>query len=158
MDSPQNRPFPVIPLVAASLMIFDSIVGIRIYQSNHPPQSIVEAETAIPVKSRDLRFVDAGDGAAIFGGHVSVYDATTGARLPPLRENEGFVRTVLNSLAFERNKRSIDTTPVFRLTYWSSKRMTFEDRQTGKRVILGEFGAKNEGVFMRFLTDPETGS
>lgn len=158
VEPPRNRPFPLVALVAAGLTIFDTLVGVHVYQINHPPQSIVEVDTAKPVMSRELRFVDAGDGASVYGGHVSVYDAGTGTRLPSLRENEGFIRAVLNSLAFERTKRSMDAAPIFRLTYWSSKRMTIEDPSTGKRVILGQFGAKNEAVFMRFLNGPEARS
>ena len=88
VQTPRNHQFPLTALVAAGLTIFDTLVGVHVYQSKHPPQTIVEIDTATPLKSRELRFVDAGDGASVYGGHVSVFDATTGTRLPPLREKK----------------------------------------------------------------------
>jgi putative photosynthetic complex assembly protein len=158
VSAPKDRPLPVIPLVAAFLVMFDTIVGIKIYQAQHPRPAVVAIDSSTVLRTRDLRFVDSGDGMSVYGGHVSVYDAKTGAAYPPLRENEGFIRAVLNSLSFERTKRSVNAAPIFRLTYWSDKKVTLEDLATGKHVGLGQFGAKNEAVFMRFFAEPEARS
>ena len=158
MSAAKDRPLPIIPLVAAFLVMFDTIVGIRIYQAQHPRPAVTPIDTTQVVRSRDLRFVDSGDGVSVYGGHVDVYDATSGAAYRPLRENDGFIRAVLNSLSFERTKRSVSAAPIFRLTYWSDKKVTLQDLATGKHVSLGQFGAKNESVFMRFFAEPEARS
>lgn len=158
MSAPKDRPLPIIRLVAALLVMFDTIVGVHVYTVRHPRSEVGPVNTASVVRSRDLRFIDSGDGVSVYGGHVAVYDAATGAAYPPLRENDGFIRAVLNSLSFERTKRSLDAAPVFRLTYWSDKKVTLQDLATGKHVGLGQFGTKNEAVFMRFFAEPEARS
>lgn len=155
MSAPKDRPFPIIPLVAAFLVMFDTIVGVHVYQARHPHPQDARIDSAGIVRSRDLRFVDSGDGVSVYGGHVAVYDAVTGAAYRPLRENDGFIRAVLNSLSFERTKRAVNADPVFRLTYWSDGKVTLQDLATGKHVGLGQFGTRNEAVFMRFFAQPE---
>ncbi len=154
MSNSLNEPrFPIIPLVAAFIVMFDTIVGVGVYHARHPHLA-TGFEGVAALRTRDLRFVDAGDGVAVYGGHVRVFDSVTGAEYPPLRPNDGFIRAVLNSFAFERTKRQINGIPTFRLTYWSDKRITFQDVATGKLVSLGQFGAKNESVFVRFFAEP----
>lgn len=155
MSSLDDRPFPTAALVGAGLLVLSTVAGVGALQlAKHfsPPAeepSAVAADSV--VKARVLRFVDAGDGASVYGGHVTVFDATTGTALPELRDNEGFIRAVLNSLAFERTKRGISADPVFKLASWSSNRMTLEDPATGARISLGAFGADNRSVFLRFF-------
>lgn len=147
----------MLPLLAALLAITVTVSGIHVYQARH--RDGVSTQHATALRSRDLRFVDAGDGMTAYGGHVAVYDAVTGVAFAPLRDSDGFIRAVLNSLNFERTKRAIDTAPpVFRLTYWSDRKMTLRDLATGKQVGLGQFGAANEGVFMRFFVAAEARS
>lgn len=158
MSAPSHRPLPILRLLAAFLVMFDTVVGVHVYTARHPRPTVTQISTASVVKSRNLRFVDSGDGVSVYGGHVAVYDAVTGAAYLPLRENDGFIRAVLNSLSFERTKRSMNAAPIFRLTYWSDKKVTLQDLATGKHVGLGQFGPKNESVFMRFFAGPEVRS
>jgi putative photosynthetic complex assembly protein len=148
----------MIPPVAAFLVAFVTVIGIHVHQLDKAEHGTAQV-TASALRSRDLRFIDAGDGMTAYGGHVAVYDAATGAAFPPLRQSDGFIRAVLNSLNFERTRRAIDAAPpVFRLTYWSDRKITLRDLATGKQVGLGQFGAANEAVFMRFLANTEARS
>jgi putative photosynthetic complex assembly protein len=152
LSSLDERPLPTPALVGAGLLVLTTIVGVGAIQlTKHfaPPHQATATETAID--TRDLRFVDQGDGVNAYGGHVRVYDAVTGNELPPLRESDGFIRAVLNSLNFERTKRNMDAPPVFQLIRWSGDKITLEDRATGARVNIGAFGNGNRAVFLRFF-------
>ncbi len=151
MSSLDERPIPITALVAGGLLIITTVLGVKLHVERDPPATRHESVNASVVKSRLLRFVDEGDGVSVYGGHVRVFDAETGAELPQLRENDGFIRAVLNSLAFERTRRGISGPPDFELASWSDYRVTLTDRLTGAHVSLGEFGAENKAVFFRFL-------
>ncbi len=151
MSSLDDRPFPTGALIGAGLLILTTVAGVGAIQISKHFAPAAQAYGGSPVKVRALRFVDAGDGVSVFGGHVRVFDAATGAELPQLRDNDGFVRAVLNSLSFERTKRGIAAPPTFQLVQWSDNRVTLGDPATGAKVSIGEFGAKNKAVFMRFL-------
>jgi len=155
-----DRPFPQGALIGAGLLILTTVVGVGTIQLqkhfSHIPLSSPMTISAVPVQVRDLRFIDQQDGVAVYGGHVLVFDAKTGAQLPQLRERDGFVRAILNSLAFERSRRGIQGAPVFELVRWSDNRLTMTDKATGARISLGDFGPGNKSVFLRFL--PEYGA
>lgn len=155
MSSLDERPFPKAALIGAGLLIFTTVAGVGAIQLQkhfaHIPLS-ENATGATQVQSRELRFVDQKDGVSIYGGHVLVFDARTGAELPQLRERDGFVRAVLNSLAFERTKSGVEAAPVFTLVRWSDNRITITDKATGARISLGDFGPGNKSVFLRFFT------
>jgi putative photosynthetic complex assembly protein len=138
-------------LFGAGLLIVTTVLGVGILQRNKHFAVTPEVAAAAPVETRSLRFVDAGDGVSVYGGHVSVYDGATGAELPQLRENDGFIRAVLNSLMFERTKRGVSGVPVFELAAWPDGKVTLGDPTTGARISLGAFGSGNKSVFMRFL-------
>jgi putative photosynthetic complex assembly protein len=146
-------PKPV--LVGAGLLIVSTLVFVGSVQYDkhlHHRGNAPEIDFGRPIVTRLLRFVDARDGVNAFGGHVTVFDAKTGAELPQLRENDGFVRTVLNSLAYERTKEGGESAaPVFALTAWTGGPLTLSDTATGKRVEVSEFGPDNEAKFLRFL-------
>lgn len=150
-----DHPFPKAALMGAGLLILTTVVGVGTIQLQkyraHLPLSEPITTSAVPVQVRDLRFVDQQDGVAVYGGHVLVFDAKTGEELPQLRERDGFVRAILNSLAFERSRRSIQAAPVFELTRWSDNRLTMADKVTGAQISLGDFGPGNKSVFLRFL-------
>ncbi len=157
MSSLDERPFPKAALIGAGLLMFTTVAGVGSIQlqkhfAHTPPSQSRDGATA--VQSRDLRFVDQQDGVGIFGGHVLVFDAQTGAELPQLRESDGFVRAILNSLAFERTKGGIEAAPVFTLVRWSDKRITITDKATGALISLGDFGPGNKSVFLRFFMGP----
>jgi putative photosynthetic complex assembly protein len=157
LSSLDERPFPKAALIGAGLLIVTTVLGVGSIQlqkhfANIPLSGT--ADNAAPVESRELRFVDQKDGVSVYGGHVLVYDARTGAQLPQLRERDGFVRAVLNSLAFERTKSGIEAAPVFTLVRWSDNRITITDKATGARISLGDFGPGNKSVFLRFFAGP----
>ena len=150
-----DRPFPAGALIGAGFLILTTVAGIGTIQLrkhfSHIPLNASDIQVAQPVQTRSLRFEDQKDGVAVYGGHVRVFDAATGAELPQLRERDGFVRAVLNSLTYERTKNSIDASPVFVLTRWSDQKITIADKATGALINLGDFGPGNKSVFLRFL-------
>jgi len=155
LSSLDDRPFPKPALIGAALLILTTVVGVGVIQlQKHfaPPVPVDFAQGATPLETRALRFVDQGDGVAIYGGHVRVFDAATGAELPQLREREGFVRAILNSLTYERTKSGVEAEPVFELVRWSDNRLTIADKATGAHVNLGDFGPGNKAVFLRFFS------
>jgi len=149
--SREESPSTLIAVVASGLLIITSIIAVNLHQ-NRKMDAPPVVETAQPAQSRQLRFVDQGDGVSVYGGHVRVFDVATGREYPELRADEGFVRTVLNSLAFERTKRRIvNAVPVFELTAWKDNRLTLTDPTTGVHIGLGQFGIPNRAAFERFL-------
>ncbi len=158
MSSLDERPIPLTALVAAGLTIITVVLGVKLHVERHPPAMREAVTSASVIKARQLRFVDSGDGVSVYGGHVRVFDAGSGAELTQLRENDGFIRAVLNSLAFERTRRGVNGPPIFELAAWSDNRVTLTDTLTGSHVSLGEFGADNKAVFFRFLQTPRAPS
>ncbi len=154
-----DRPFPTAALIGAGLLVVTTVVGVGTIQLNKHFNHISNAspiDTGTPVVTRELRFVDQNDGVNAYAGNVRVFDATTGAELPPLRENDGFVRAVLNALNFERTKGDLSAPPVFELIRWSDNHITVRDRATGKFIDVGEFGSGNKAAFLRFLPDRQS--
>ena len=121
MSSLDDRPFPTAALLGAGLLVLTTVAGVGTIQVQkhfaHIPLTAT-ADTATPLQSRALRFVDQQDGVSVYGGHVQVFDAVTGTQLPQLRERDGFVRAVLNSLAYQRTKLQVNAPPVFTLSRW----------------------------------------
>jgi putative photosynthetic complex assembly protein len=142
-------------LLGAGCLIVVSLVGVGLHQL-HKPMHVASAPTqATALQTRQLRFVDLGDGVAVYGGHVRVFDAASGVELPPLADKEGFVRAVLNSLAFERHKRGVAGDAGFALNFWSDNRITLTDLASGASVSVGQFGAGNKAAFLRFFDQPK---
>jgi putative photosynthetic complex assembly protein len=159
LSSLDERPFPAAALVGAGMLVLSTVAGVGAIQLNkhfYHITNVVELDSGSPIVRRELRFDDQGDGVNAYAGHVRVFDATTGIELPPLRNSDGFVRAVLNSLNFERTKRDLNGLPVFELVRWSDNRITLQDRITGKFVDVGEFGPGNKAVFVRFLPSAKT--
>lgn len=158
MRSLNDHSFPPSALVGAGLLVFTTVAGVGIHQwSNHFQPPATAMSDAPPIAARQLRFIDVGDGLGAYGGHVRVYDAKSGIEFAQLAENEGFIRTVLNGLSFERTKRGVQADPVFELAAWPGNKLTLGDPATGAQVNLGQYGARNKGVFLRFLDHPEAG-
>jgi putative photosynthetic complex assembly protein len=155
LSSLDDRPFPKAALLGAGLLVASTVAGVGAIQLHkhfsHVPLIASDIQVAQPVQLRALRFVDQQDGVAIYGGHVRVFDAVTNAELPQLRERDGFVRAVLNSLTYERSKNSVQAASVFELTRWSDNKITIADKATGAMINLGDFGPGNKAVFLRFL-------
>jgi putative photosynthetic complex assembly protein len=159
LSSLDDRPFPTAALFGAGLLVFTTVAGVGTIQLQkhfaHIPLTAT-ADTATPLQSRTLRFVDQKDGVSVYGGHVLVFDAATGAQLPQLRERDGFVRAVLNSLAYQRTKLQVNAPPVFTLSRWPGNKITIEDKTTGAQINLGDFGPGNKAVFLRFFEPAKT--
>lgn len=154
MSGLDERPFPRGALLGAAFLIAATIVGVGINQIvkfSAPAPQTQSAETVIA--SRDLRFVDQGGGVNAFGGAVAVFDDRTGDYIANLTPTDGFIRVVLNSLAFERTKRNIAADTVFTLVMHAGNRMFMVDPVTGRSVNLGAFGPDNRHVFVKFLPD-----
>lgn len=148
--------FPRGAIMGAGLLIGLTVLGVAAVQIEKGLSSIPQvAESAMSptLVSRELRFADAGDGVNAFGGRVAVFDAKTGVKIGDLGETDGFVRAVLNSLAFERSKRRIATETVFDLSLHADGRLWLQDPVTRKGVDLGAFGPANKAVFRRFLSE-----
>lgn len=156
MSSLDDRPFPPAALAGAGLLILSTVAGVGTIQFQkhlaHIPLRAASSLPGQPVETRSLRFIDQQDGVSIYGGHVRVFDAKTGAELPPLRAQDGFVRAVLNSMAYQRSKNGIAAPPVFELARWPDNRITLWDAASGSRINLGDFGPGNKSVFLRFFT------
>jgi putative photosynthetic complex assembly protein len=160
LSSLDDKPFPRGALIGAGLMILSTVAGVGTIQLQKFHAGTLRAAPTInaaAVETRDLRFIDLQDGVSVFGGHVQVFDAVTGAELPQLRERDGFVRAVLNSLAYERTKRGLSAPTVFQLTRWSDDRITISDPVTNARINLADFGHGNKTVFLRFFPSSEAG-
>lgn len=151
--------FPPVILLSAGLLMATTLGGVGFIQYkklNGPPVVDDIARGASAIHRRVLRFVDVGDNPSRFQGSVRIFDVETGVELEPLAGNEGFVRAVLNSLAFERLKSADASVPELELTAWSDNRLTLADPTTGRVINLGDFGADNKQTFVRFLLEDVT--
>lgn len=152
MSAPDQRSVPTAALLGAGLLVLTTVVGVGAHQLiKHFSPTAEPAAQATLVLRRQLRFLDQGDGISAYGGHVRVFDVKSGRELGPLRESDGFIRAVLNSLAFERTRSGAGGAPIFELASWSDNKLTLKDLATGKQVNLVQFGAGNTAVFLRFL-------
>jgi putative photosynthetic complex assembly protein len=102
----------------------------------------VRADYANKVHAVSFRFEDRADGgiaviAPESGATVGVVPAGT----------DGFVRTVLRSLAFDRQRQGVGAGPPFVIAKWSDGHSTIDDPATGRRVDLAAFGAANMQTF-----------
>jgi putative photosynthetic complex assembly protein len=157
LSSLDERPFPAAALHGALALVLTTTIGVGVIQSEKrttDSASAVAITGATAVETRALRFVDQHDGVSVYGGHVRVFEAASGTELPQLRERDGFVRAILNSLAYERTKRDVNAPPVFNLTRWSDKTITISDNATGARINIGDFGPGNKAVWLRFFQHP----
>jgi putative photosynthetic complex assembly protein len=89
-----------------------------------------------------FRFEDRSDGGISVIAPES--DATIGV-VPA--GTDGFVRTVLRSLAFDRQRHGVGARPAFVIAKWSDGHTTIDDPATGRRVDLAAFGAANMQAF-----------
>ncbi len=111
------------------------------------PQAVRGSEQARVVKSRELSFIDAPDGA------VAIRDAATGkvSTAVVAGSKTGFIRGVMRGLARDRHLHGIDKAAPFRLTRWSNGDLTLTDPQTQRTVELGAFGVTNRAAFEALL-------
>jgi putative photosynthetic complex assembly protein len=97
-------------------------------------------------QTRELRFDDRPDGA------ISITQASDGQTVSVIKPGtDGFIRTVMRSLARERRLHDGDRQVPFRLTRWADGRLSIEDPTTGRRIDLGAFGTANTQAFARLI-------
>src|SRR5215831_16243803 len=102
----------------------------------------VRTDYASKVQSMSFRFEDRADGG------ISVIAPETGATIGVVPAGtDGFVRTVLRSLAFDRQRHGVGSGPAFIIARWSDGHSTIDDPSTGRRVDLAAFGVANMQSF-----------
>lgn len=107
----------------------------------------VRAGYSVPVHAVALRFEDRP------GGGISVIAPETGSVVEVIEPGtDGFVRTALRSLAFDRQRRGIGSGPPFVIAKWPNGHATLDDPATGRRVDLVAFGTVNMQTFTRLMT------
>lgn len=99
------------------------------------------------LETRQLRFLDAPDGAVV----IREAGGRTIARLEGEQPGAGFIRGVMRGLARERRMRGLGSAPPFILTRWSDGALSLTDSATGRSVELGAFGPDNRAAFARLL-------
>lgn len=134
---------------AMALFALGSVTFVRI--AHLPPAAspvaMRAAEHIAPVASRDLRFLDRGDGAVV------IEDARTGGIASIIKPGEktGFIRGVMRGLARERRSRGIGDAPPFNLTLWRDGELSLTDSATGRAIELTAFGTTNRASFVVLL-------
>jgi putative photosynthetic complex assembly protein len=106
----------------------------------------VRVDYTTMVERADFRFEDRADGG------IAVIAPESGALLGVVPAGtDGFVRTVLRSFAFDRQRHGVDAAPTFMIARWSSGQATIDDPATGRRVDLAAFGGANRQAFEHVL-------
>ncbi|QAU44383.1 photosynthetic complex assembly protein PuhC [Bradyrhizobium guangzhouense] len=106
----------------------------------------VREDQSAAVQRMSFRFEDRTDGG------ISVVAPESGAVIGVVPAGiDGFVRTVLRSFAFDRERQGVGAGPAFVIAKWSNGRSTIEDPATGRRVDLAAFGAVNMQAFERVV-------
>jgi putative photosynthetic complex assembly protein len=106
----------------------------------------VRSDHAAMVQSVALRFEDRADGgvAVIAPEDNRLLDVVAAG-------HDGFLRTVLRSLAFDRRRHAIGAGPSFAIDRWSDGHLTLNDPATGRSVDLAPFGRDNMQTFERLM-------
>ncbi len=106
----------------------------------------VHADHARAVQSTSLRFEDRPDGG------IAVIAPDSGVVLGVIAPGtDGFIRTVLRSLAFDRQRYNIGSGPAFTLNKWSDRHATLDDPTTGRSIDLVAFGKTNMQAFSNVM-------
>jgi putative photosynthetic complex assembly protein len=135
-----NRMVPPGAIAAAAALIGFSLVAASVGRLTGV--GAVRTEYARTVWTTSFRFEDRSDGG------IAVIAPETGATIglvPP--GTDGFVRTVLRSLAFDRQRHGLGAGPAFTIAKWSDGHSTIDDPATGRHVDLAAFGAANMQSF-----------
>ena len=98
------------------------------------------------VHTASFRFEDRNDGG------ISVIAPESGETIGVVPAGtDGFVRTVLRSLAFDRQRHGVGAGPAFVIAKWSDGHSTIDDPVTGRRVDLAAFGVANMQTFEHLI-------
>ena len=146
MGVPRGALLAALGLVLCTLVAVAS-VRLGYVPAAADPQVKRSVARATVVRSRDLSFIDAADGA------VAIRDAATGNVTTAVvaGTKTGFIRGVMRGLARDRHLHAIGRDAPFRLTSWSNGDLTLTDPQTGRTIELGAFGATNRAAFAALL-------
>ncbi len=113
-------------------------------------------ELGVPVASYVWRFDDGEHGT------IRVSDAKSGDIIDIVKPGQdGFIRVVLRSMAFERAQSGIGagnkgSEKPFRVMRFPNGQSAIEDLATGRIVTLRSFGWSNAGAFEALMTKAET--
>ena len=107
----------------------------------------VHADHVAAVQTVALRFEDRPDGG------ISVVSPDSGKVVGIVEAGgDGLLRTVLRSMAFDRQRHAVGSGPAFTINRWADGRMSLDDPATGRRVDLGPFGAGSKRRFAELMT------
>ncbi|XUM24576.1 photosynthetic complex assembly protein PuhC [Bradyrhizobium oligotrophicum S58] len=111
----------------------------------------VHIDHVAAVQTVALRFEDRPDGG------ISVVSPDSGKVVGVVEAGgDGLLRTVLRSMAFDRQRHAVGSGPAFTINRWSDGRLSLDDPATGRRVDLAPFGAGNKRRFAELMTMGET--
>jgi putative photosynthetic complex assembly protein len=144
-ESVANRNVPRGAILGAAALIAFAIASAGV--SRLTGLGAVHADHIAPVQTTAFRFEDRADGG------ISVIAPENGAVVGVISAGvDGFVRTVLRSLAFDRRRHNVGPGPAFLITRWSDGHATLDDPATGRRVDLAAFGVANMHSFAKLMT------
>lgn len=144
MREPSRRPvFPRGPLLVGFALVAIALITATVGRSTDTGAT---QPAGSAVTERELRFEDRSDGAVV------IYAGAENQPIDVLTGENGFLRGTLRGLARARRMEGASPAAPFRLTAWSSGRLTLDDPLTGRRVELEAFGPVNTAVFARLLT------
>jgi putative photosynthetic complex assembly protein len=139
-----DRNVPRGALIGAAALISFAIVAAAVGKTTGFGAS--RTAHSAPLSSLSLRFEDRPDGG------ISVIAPETGSVVGLIEAgSDGFVRTVLRSMAFDRQRRGIGAEPPFSIVKWPNGQSTLDDPQTGRRIDLAAFGAGNMHSFAKLM-------
>lgn len=139
-DVVANRMVPPGAILGAAALIGFALVAASVGRLTGI--GAVRTDYVSPMQTASFRFADRADGG------ISVIAPETGAILGVVPAGtDGFVRTVLRSLAFDRHRHGVGEEPAFIIARWPDGHSTIEDPATGGRVDLAAFGLANMQAF-----------
>jgi putative photosynthetic complex assembly protein len=139
-EAAANRMVPKGAVAGAAVLIGFSLVAASLGRLTGV--GTLRADYASTVQTESFRFEDRTDGG------ISVIAPETGATIGVVPAGtDGFVRTVLRSLAFDRQRHGVGAGPAFIIAKWADGHSTIDDPSTGRRVDLAAFGAVNMQAF-----------
>jgi putative photosynthetic complex assembly protein len=152
MSAMNRDPFPRSVLIGTAVLLSATILlaAAAQWQKRYgPPPEPTAQDLMQPIEERVLLFVP-GEGDAL-----AVVDTASGATIGELNATDGFIRVLLQSLKFDRDKIGLEADQTYILALWPDGRITFEDPATGIRVNTGAFGQPTKDRFYRFLENGE---
>lgn len=140
-----DRNVPRGALIAAAALVAFSIAAAGVGRLTGV--GAVRADRTAPEQATALRFEDRADGS------IAVIEPDAGRLVGSIAPGQdGFVRTALRSLAFDRQRHSIGSEPVFLVRRWPNGQVTLDDPSTGRSVDLAAFGKSNMQLFANLMT------